>query len=205
MKKYIKRLFVLSVLASAFTACDTEEEFDIPSVRVPYFKEDFQAAVDGTVFDLAGWTNFSEAGTKKWGEEAFSGNGYAEFSAFNSGSVSNKAWLISPAINVDQYDNDRMTFRVAQHHLDVDSPNNSLQVLISTDFNGTDVLAATWTPVNANIPKKAVAWYEFLTSSVDLSGYSGNIYVAFKFTGSGTDLTLDGAFQVDDLLIYNEK
>lgn len=205
MKKYITRLLVLSVAASGFTACDTEEEFDIPSVIIPYFQEDFQTAVDGTVLDLANWTNFAEAGTRKWGEEVFSGNGYAEFSAFGSGNATNKAWLISPAINVDQYDNDFMSFKVAQHHLDVDAAGNSLEVLISTDFDGTNVLAATWTPVTANIPKKAATWYEFAPSSVDLSGYTGTIHVAFKFTGSGTDTTLDGAFQVDDILIYNKK
>ncbi len=163
--------------------------------------EDFQTATNSTDLDITGWTNFSEVGTWKWREKTFSGNGYAEFSAFGSGS-SNTAWLISPEINLDVAENKGVAFDVAQHHLDVDSPNNSLQVLISTDYDGTNVLAATWTPLQANIPTKDVDWYLFLKSNINLSAYSGKAHIAFKFKGSGTDLTLDGAFQVDNFLFY---
>ena len=95
-----------------------------------------------------------------------------------------------------------VAFEVAQHHLDVDSPNNSLQVFISTNYDSTNVLAATWTPLQGNIPTKSVAWYQFVASNVDLSAYHGKAHIAFKFKGSGTDTTLDGAFQVDNFLFY---
>ncbi|MCG2612305.1 DUF5017 domain-containing protein [Flavobacterium sp. SM15] len=205
MKKiFLKSVFLLSVSALS-VSCTKEDDFDIPTVINPFFKEDFQTAVDNTDLDILGWTNFAEAGTKKWKEEVFDGNGYAEFSAYNSGSAINKAWLISPVVNMDTFANERLTFRVAQHHLDVDSPDNSLQVLISTDYDGTNVTAATWTALNANIPTKSASWYEFATSVIDLSSYTGNVHIAFKFTGSGTNTTLDGAFQVDNVFIYNEK
>jgi hypothetical protein len=78
-----------------------------------------------------------------------------------------------------------------------------LQVFVSPDFNGTDVKTATWTPVRANIPIRKTPWNEFLSSSLDLSAYQGStIYVAFKFTGSGTDTTLDGSFQIDDFKAF---
>jgi hypothetical protein len=65
-------------------------------------------------------------------------------------------------------------------------------------------LAATWVAVPANIPTTSTAWYAFLGSNVDLSSYSGTIHVAFKFTGSGTNTTLDGAFQVDDFKAFGQ-
>jgi len=176
-------------------------KFNNPRI-VAFFSEDFQTATNNTNLDIPGWRNFAEEGVFLWRERTFQGNGYAELSAFNSGSASNKVWLITPAINMNAYSNEIMVFKIAQHHLDVNSPDNSLQVLISTNFNGTNVLAATWTPINTNIPTMSTPWYQFLGSSVNLSNYTGNIHVAFKFIGSGTNTTLDGAFQVDDVKVY---
>jgi hypothetical protein len=164
------------------------------------FSEDFQTAVNNTNLDLPGWTNFSEAGTFKWREKTFSGNGYAEFSTYNSGSPVNIGWLISPGIDMDAQDNEFLNFKTAQHHLD--SPNNTLEVMVSTDYDGTNVLAATWTPISAELASQSNDWYEFVDSGlIDLSSYTGTLYVAFKVTGSGTDTTLDGAYQVDDFTI----
>lgn len=176
-------------------------KLDNPRISA-FYTEDFQTATNNTDLNNPGWTNFAENGTRVWREKTFSGNGYAEFSAFGSGAALNTAWLVSPAINLDNTSNELLTFKVAQHHLDVNSPGNSLTVYFSTDFDGTNVLAATWTAVPANIPTMSTSWYQFLGSSVDISGYNGNIYVAFKFIGSGTNTTLDGAFQVDDIKVY---
>lgn len=169
----------------------------------PFFQQDFQEAIDGTNLNITGWYNIATEGTKLWKEEVYQGNGYAEFSAFSSGSATNTCWLISPAINLSSYTTKQLEFEVAQHHLDVDSPNNSLEVLISTDFDGINVSTATWTPLQANLPVKATSWYVFLKSSINISNISGtNVHVAFKFKGSGTDTTLDGAFQVDNFKVF---
>ena len=167
------------------------------------YTEDFQTSTNNTNLNTTGWTNYAEAGTWVWREKIFSGNGYAEFSAFG-GQALNKAWLISPALDFTTFTQKLVKFKVAQHHLDVNSPNNGLEVLVSTNFDGTNVLAATWVAVPANIPTTSTAWYAFLGSNVDLSSYSGTIHVAFKFTGSGTNTTLDGAFQVDDFKAFGQ-
>jgi hypothetical protein len=180
----------------------TERDIMLTNPRVvAFFSEDFQAAVDGTNLDLPEWTNQATDGTRVWREEAFGGNGYAEFSAFGSGNASNVAWLVSPGINMDEHTGEVMTFQTAQHHLDVDSPANSLEVYVSTDFTG-DVTTATWIPVAVTLPTQATSWYEFVSSGpVDLSAYTGTLHVAFKFIGSGTNTTLDGAFQIDNLSV----
>jgi len=169
-----------------------------------FYTEDFQTAIDNTNLNLTNWTNVATTGTRLWREEVFSGNGYAEFSAFGSGQALNTVWLVTPAIDFTAYTTKQIEFQVAQHHLDLDTPNNSLEVLISTDFAG-NVATATWTSLTANatIPVKATAWYTFLKSSIDVSAYSGsNVRVAFKFIGSGTDTQLDGAFQIDNFKAY---
>ena len=181
----------------------TEADIKLASARaVPFFNEDFQTAVDNTNLNFPNWTNVATAGTKVWKEEVFSGNGYTELSAFGSNNSLNEAWLVTPAINMDTYTGEVLTFRTAQHHLDVDSPANSLKVYVSTNFTG-NVTTATWIQVNAILPTQSTPWYQFVSSGgVDLSTYTGTLYVGFKFTGSGTNTTLDGAFQVDDLKIF---
>ena len=186
------------------TINDVKIDNDRFELLTPFFVEDFQTATNNTNLNNPGWTNFAEVGSWVWRERTFQGNGYAEFSAFNSGAAVNKVWLVTPAINLDNTVNEVIAFKIAQHHLDVDSPDNSLEVLISTDYDGTNVLSATWQPLNANLPNMNTPWYQFKTSFINLSSYSGNVHVAFKFTGSGTDLNLDGAFQVDDVKVFGE-
>ena len=98
---------------------------------------------------------------------------------------------------MDAQSNEFLSFKTAQHHLD--SPDNTIELFISTDYDGSDVLAATWEPIAANFASQANDWYAFVDSGlIDVSSYSGTIYVAFKVVGSGTDTTLDGAYQIDD-------
>lgn len=196
--------------ASAFVlALNSTDDVDMDGARCTplsiddfsiVFEEDFQSAVNNTNLDFPGWTNFNETGNFKWREKTFQGNGYAEFSTFGSGNPSNIGWLITPAFNMDAQDNEFLNFKTAQHHLD--SPENTLEILVSTDYNGTNVLAATWEPVTASLASQSNDWYEFVDSGlIDLSSYSGTLYVAFKVTGSGTNLALDGAYQLDDLIL----
>jgi Domain of unknown function (DUF5017) len=99
-----------------------------------------------------------------------------------------------------------LTFRSAQHHLDVDSPLNTLDVFISTNFDGVNIATATWTPLKATVPKQATPWYQFIGSgAIDLSTFKGKVNIAFRYTGSGKNAALDGAFMVDDVQIFGDK
>ena len=203
--KILKTVLLATLFLGVATSCVNDDDFAIPSVINPFFEEDFNTATTNTDFDFVGWTNFAQQGTWKWREKTFSGNGYAEFSAFGSGSAVNEVWLVSPAIDITGKSSPVLKVDIAQHHLDVDSADNSLQILVSTDYDGTDVLAATWTALNANIPNSSVSWYEFVNSTINLTPFNGEIYIAFKFKGSGTNTTLDGAFQVDNMKMFNEN
>ena len=165
----------------------TIEDFDI------VYQEDFESARASATLNFEGWTNFNEAGKVKWKEKNSEGNGYAEFSSFNSWDPSNIAWLITAGFNMDGQSNVLLNFKAAQHH--VVSPNNTLEVMVSTDYDGSNVLSATWIPIDASLPSQNNPWYQFVDSGlIDLSSYTGNLYIAFKVTGSGTNDSLGGAF-----------
>lgn len=176
------------------------------TAAVPFFSENFQSVENNTKLNLPGWSNMVQKGTKFWLGTMYAGNGYAEFNTAGTKAASNIAWLISPKIDMDIHTNEVLTFRSAQHHLDVDSPLNSLEVYVSNDFDGLNIAKATWIPLTVVLPKQATPWYQFVGSGgVDLSTYTGKINIAFKYTGSGKNLALDGAFQVDDIQIFGDK
>lgn len=163
----------------------------------PVFEENFNSSTDGAVLDTTGWINYAEAGTALWMEDVYSGNGYARFTAYNSGESLNIGWLISPAIDLDAQDGEVLTFETEHSYPDLG--HDPLEVLISTDFDGTEagIASATWQSLTFDVSYIVDydSWFTFTSSGpIDLSGYSGTAYIAFKYTGSDTanqNMTLD--------------
>ena len=185
----------------------SEKDVSLAGKRnAPFFAENFETIVANTNINLAGWSNIVQKGSLYWKGSVYSGNGCAEYAISGTKVASNVGWLISPKIDLDAHTGEILTFRAAQHHLDVDSSLNALDVFISNNFDGVNILSATWIPLKANLPTQATPWYQFISSgSIDLSSYTGIIRIGFRYTGSGKTLTLDGAFQIDDVQIYGEK
>lgn len=174
--------------------------------NVPFFAEDFQSVKNNVNFALPGWSNIVEKASKLWKSMVYAGNGYAEFNTTSTTAAENIAWLVSPKINLAGYKNAVLSFRSAQHDLKVDSPLNTLEVYVSTNFDGSSVTKAKWTKLEAKVPTLLNPSREFMSSGgIDLSAYSGNINIAFRYVGSGKDKTLNGAFMVDDIKIFGEK
>ena len=155
----------------------------------PVFEETFNSAVDNTDLNLNGWLNYAESGGELWTEQIFNGNGYAEFSAFRSGDVSNIGWLITPKIDMDAQSGEILSFQT--QHAFPDAGHDPLEVFISTNFDGTKtgVTTATWMPLDFKVSyiEDIDTWYTFTDSGdIDLSSYSGTAYIAFRYTGSDT-------------------
>jgi len=168
------------------------------------FEEDFNTATDNINLGFAYWTNFAETGSELWTEQVYRANGYAEFSGYSTGDAINIAWLISPGLDMDIQSNEFLNFKTAQHHLD--SADNSLEIYVSTNYDGVNVLAAQWESVDANLASISDAWYAFVDSGlIDISTYAGTLYVAFKVQGSGTNSLLDGAYHIDDFKVLVEE
>lgn len=174
--------------------------------NIPFFSEDFQSVKNNVNFALPNWSNVVEKATKLWKSMVYSGNGYAEFNTTSTTAAENIAWLISPKINLSGYKNSMLSFRSAQHDLKMESPLNTLEVYVSTNFDGSSITKAKWIKLEAKVASLATPTRQFISSGgIDLSAYSGNINIAFKYIGSGKDKTLNGAFMVDDVKIFGEK
>lgn len=210
----MKNIFLKIVLV-AFTislvGCD-EPETEIPTFKPVVYKEVFDAFIvnDDEYLNFGGWMTFEQAGNKVWFEKKTDNNGYLEFTSYQSGNASNVAWAITPKINMDKSENEVLTFNTSSEY--VTDANNKLEVFVSTDFDGTNVLAATWTPLVANIANNSTnisntdsnGHINIESGRIDISSYSGDIYIAFKGTGSGTNTALDGSLRLDNIKIFDK-
>lgn len=198
-------LFIALVASTlGLNSCSPEDDITMPNLKPLILNEDFsRGGVDNVILATPGWTNYAETGTMKWKAQEFSGNLYAEFSSFQSGEAVNVAWLISPAIDLDKQEGEKLSFESAQSF--VTNASNSLEALISTDFDGTNVTTATWTTIQATLPTTSSTYFQFIKSGeIDLSSYTGKAYIAFKVKGSGTNTSLDGSYQIDNVKVYNK-
>lgn len=206
---YLK--IVLVALTISFVGCD-EPETETPVFKPVVYKEIFDSYIvnDDEYLNFGDWMTFEQAGNKAWFEKETDNNGYLEFTSYQSGNVSNIAWAITPKINMDKSENEVLTFKTATEF--VTDANNKLEVFVSTDFDGVDVLGATWIPLTATIANNSTnisntdsnGLININSGQIDLSTYSGDIYIAFKGTGSGTNAALDGSLRLDDIKIFDK-
>jgi hypothetical protein len=203
--KTLYKIFASFIAIITFSSCSPEDDIQNPNLIPLTFSEDFsKGAVDNTNLNTIGWTNVAEVGTTTWKEQIYSGNAYAEFSSFNSPDAVNVAWIISPKVDLGNAKNKVLVFQSSQSF--VSSSLNSLEVLISTDYDGTNLSSANWQNLEATLPNSSTAFFVFIKSGeIDLSAYTGKVSVGFKVTGSGTNTLLDGSYQVDDVNIFTKK
>ena len=145
--------------------------------------------------NLDGVYTYNVAGSKTYDLNAGS-NSNASGAHINSwNEAANEAWLILPAINLNNYANEILTFKAATGYYNAESP---LQLYYSTDYAGVGSPAsASWTELTHGITlfnMSAMA----TSSNIDLSGVSGTaVYVAFKHTGT----TNHSEYYIDDISI----
>ena len=189
---------------------NSPEDFDFTGERCDpkyVFYDNFESQIENNAISGNGWTNYVEAGTRSW--EAFS-DSYslgisARMGSYQSGDASSIAWLITPAINLDEHAGEAFSFKSSNSYSDSGS---DLEVLYSTDWDGTtaNITSATWSTVPGIYIVQDNDYYKdwFDSSEYDLSGASGTIYFAFKYTGSG-DSNSDGTYEIDEVLVsYTE-
>ena len=140
-----------------------------------------------------------EIGNRKWQGKVFESEIYAQATSYNSGEE-NVCWLITPKIALDEMTNPRFSFESAMAYWE----HNGFSVLISTDFNGSDLTTATWTPLDCIIAGQNDPDHTWIPSGViDLSSYSGYAYIAFKYEGND-NAGETTSYRVDNVLLVDE-
>lgn len=192
-----------------------------PPGTVVLLDENFESQTATTTFPynpitITGWNNLSEVGTKVYDARIFSSNKYAYMSAFGTNAPDIKTWLVTKGISLDGTANETLTFETKQDFLLTTAPGgtnvaSALKVLISSNYTGTgNPWAATWTDITSlatlspgsttsNFPSSYTA-----SGAIDLSTYSGTVYIAFKYEGadpSGTASDKTSAWEIDNIRV----
>jgi hypothetical protein len=107
-----------------------------------------------------------------------------------------ETWLITPAINLNKSSDEVLSFDLRA------SFDNAtiLRVYTTTAFTGNP-LTTNWTLVDAEIPMgpSNQAGTSFKRSNIDISCLEGDLHVAFRYLGSGSEKTT--TYDVDNIRV----
>jgi len=180
--------------------CEEEEgEFDEIILNLP-FSENFEGVTVGEDININGWRNVNvSGGSRKYDGREFSGNKYAQVSAFNSNESPMEVWLVTPGLNLSGAANPTLNFDTK------DGFNNGagLRVYVSTNLTDSTIGEASWTQLSATIATGTSNGYanNFTPSgNVDLSAYAGQVvHIGFRYTGSSNGITT--TYQIDNIAV----
>ena len=177
-----------------------EEDDHQPGDPVTSIDEDFQSYPDHAVINQNGWTAFAEEGERNWICRTFNNNHYAQATAFNSPDPTNVMWMITPPIDRDAMSNPVFEFESAKAFYTHDG----FSLWISTDFDGTNVLAATWEPLDARLAGEQDPDNTWIHSGyLDLSSYQGILHIAWRYESAAPQGNT-GTFRVDNVKLYED-
>ncbi|MFO7938687.1 MAG: T9SS type A sorting domain-containing protein, partial [Bacteroidales bacterium] len=147
------------------------------------------------------WQRKTLSGDRRWEIKEYNQNKYMQMSGYESNKTESKifdTYLISPPLDLDQYKNEILTFATKNGYYN----GTTLTVLISTDYDGQNPIEATWSELSATLDETDHQEYgdNFIPSGeVDLSGFQGTAYLAYRYLGDNEQLTT--TYQVDDIVI----
>jgi len=169
------------------------------------FSEDFESNFNSTTNnDLDNFEEMTRVSVSSSGNEAnwhifgSGGNQFARINGFGADTASDD-WLITPAMNLSEYDGAVLTFESAYNF-----GGPALEVLVSGNYNPavhTNPGTASWTTLTATLP--TTGNFTFASSgNVSLgSSFGPNTYVAFRYTSTGTAGGDGRAWEVDTISV----
>ncbi len=165
-------------------------------------EEPVNVVIESENFDESwgNWTTISVSGQQEWDRNntwGWEDTPCASMTGYEGQPYENDDWLISPALNLDNYNNEILIFKNALGYTGPD-----LQLKISTDYDGQgDPYTATWLTETFTISAGFFEWTE--SGEIDLSGYDGSaVHIAFQFTSTDQE---SATWEVDNIVITGEE
>lgn len=161
---------------------------EVPEVGVSNLVDaDFKTAQ--TLLD---WTAVSVTGDQVWEGTQYG----ATMNGYDGSANVNEDWLISPEIDLaGQTD---PLFQVTQI-LNYANDTSWYSILISKDYDGENVSAATWDTIEVSPAPEGNSWSAVTSDDFNLEAYEGEtIHVAFKYE---SDATSAATWEIEQVLI----
>ena len=188
-----------------FTGGNPNPSSDYPSPNLSATALDsltvgFDGATVDQPIDVTGWVNVALKGSRTWQGKDFGGNQYAQATAYKA-TESMITWLLSAPVKYNSAH--KLSFKSAIAYW-THTTMTPMKVYLMYNYDVNDPSSAVWTQLTPTLPTSAGPNYTFIESgSIALkdyvpTGYTGNIYVAFRYEGDASQTT---TFQVDDVKI----
>jgi len=154
-----------------------------------------------TFDSLEAWTVVTLGSEPEWEIES----GRAKANAYRAnGSGAADDWLISRPLDLSLADNYVLSFE-AELGFNDEGFNPALSVLVSSDYDGSGttaaVEAATWQSLAVPLPASSDEGAA-PTGNVPFFGYTGTVYLAFRYQSSGTAASSSEVWSIDDVGIF---
>lgn len=164
-----------------------------PARYIKLFEDDFEAdSVDK-------WNVVSVSGELDWHTESFSGDLFAVANCYQ-GAEDCDDWMITPALPLTTFESAAIQFESAWSFGD-ETAAEQVRLKVSTDFDGTDVAAATWTDISDRVVWSAGDFVFTDSGEVSLTDFVGqDVYVAFHYVAA-KDSGVPAKWEIDDVLI----
>jgi hypothetical protein len=180
-----------------FYECFNEEEI---GNTVVYY-EDFDGFKSSSDIEEKGWVNINvNFGNGKFKKRSADENSFLQVSAYNSGENVMDIWLVSPSIDLEKTENERLTFNTRATY----EEGRILSVWVCDDFNG-NVAMASWQLLDVMISDgtRDRSNKEFKSSGgVDLGCLNGKVNLGFRYLGS--DPGVSTTYDLDNILIIGD-
>ncbi|MBF8149245.1 choice-of-anchor J domain-containing protein [Winogradskyella sp. F6397] len=173
--------------ASLVLALNTTDDVDMENPRCTLLDiEDFEVVFnEGFDSGLGDWEVINTLGTQDWYASSYQGEGYVRGSAFDDDNIVEMiSWLISPSIDFDANENERLILQVA----DAFSNGQPLKAYYSNDYvSGTNPDDATWTEIGASeisaLPENTGFFNNVYdaTGLINISMIEGDAVLAFVY------------------------
>ena len=165
--------------------------------KVIYY-EDFESFKSTSDIENQGWTNANvNFGNGRFKKRSRNENSFLQISAYNSQETVMDVWLVSPRIDLDKSEDERLTFKTRSTF----EKGRVLTVWICNDFE-EKIETASWQLLDVDISDGTIdnSNMEFTTSgAVDLGCLEGEINLGFRYLGS--DPGVSTTYDLDNILI----
>ncbi|MGZ2369073.1 DUF5689 domain-containing protein [Ancylomarina sp. YFZ004] len=173
-------------------------EYSGTLTKVDNFDVDFAGLADNASIGLSGWHNIKEKGTRDWIAKVYNTDVYTQASGYKSKDEEIVSWLISPAVSVSVQK--QLSLKTSKAYWEHADGNHPLEIVYSSDFDGSNYKTATWQTLNVTIAQKSDTDHAWIDSGdFALPVIAGkHISIAFKYTGSKTETT---TYRLDDIKV----
>ncbi|MDE5800411.1 MAG: choice-of-anchor J domain-containing protein, partial [Paramuribaculum sp.] len=161
---------------------------------VTSLNQNFEGVSD--ISELANWATVNQMGAATWFTQTYSGNTFAACTGYNkqAGADGYTSWLVTPGLDVDNMTEKVFSFKSMVGY----EGNGTLEVFA---MNSADPTTAVLTQLSANIPSPTGSWSDWIASgNIDLSGFSGVVYIGFRYQAAVSEANKYTTYRVDDVV-----